>query len=246
MKSYKIKIADCVIEIESDENFLSNPCCTFYTDEDADLHIRTIDTYYRKKDDAFFESDKEVIGWESNNSIIRFFEKLYEGLINYNIFVIHGAAIAVKQSGFVFTAPSGTGKTTHILKWLDNCSDVSIINGDKPFIKISKENSCPLVCGSPWAGKENLCSNLVVPLKSIILMERADYNYIEQISFAEAFPFLLQQIYRPNDEEKMRKTLRLVQKLSPIVSFWRFKCNNFKDDCFEVTYKALVGKSESK
>lgn len=56
----------------------------------------------------------------------------------------------------------------------------------------------------------------------------------------QAFSTLLQQVYRPDDEEKMRKTLRLMQRLSPAVSFWRFQCNNFKDDCFDVAYNALV------
>ena len=87
-------------------------------------------------------------------------------------------------------------------------------------------------------------TNTMVPLKSIILMERAEDNHIEQISFAEAFPKLLQQVYRPEDEEKMRKTLRLMQRLNGPVSFWRFQCNNFKDDCFDVAYNALVGKQK--
>lgn len=97
-----------------------------------------------------------------------------------------------------------------------------------------------MVCGSPWAGKENMYTNAMVPLKSIILIERSEYNYIEQISFTEAFPFLLQQVFRPDEEEKARKTIRLMQHLHPAVSFWRFKCNNFKDDCFDVAYNALV------
>ena len=76
-------------------------------------------------------------------------------------------------------------------------------------------------------------------------MERCEDNHIEQISFAEAFPSLLQQFYRPDDEDKMRKTLRLMQYLNPEVSFWRFQCNNFMDDCFDVAYNALVcGNSE--
>ena len=83
-------------------------------------------------------------------------------------------------------------------------------------------------------------TNTMIPLKDIVLMERAEDNHIEQISLAEAFPGLLQQVYRPDDEEKMRKTLRLMQRLSPAVTFWRFQCNNFKDDCFDVAYNALV------
>ncbi len=99
-----------------------------------------------------------------------------------------------------------------------------------------------MACGSPWGGKENYYINTMVPLKSIILMERAEDNCIEQISFAEAFPALLSQVFHPDDEDKTRKTLRLMQRLHPSVSFWRFRFNNYKDDCFDVAYNALVGK----
>ena len=127
------------------------------------------------------------------------------------------------------------------MQWLDHLPGAFVVNGDKPFIKFQEDGVKPLVCGSPWGGKENLYTNTMVPLKSIILMEHAEGNHIKQIPFTEAFPILLQQTYRPDDTEKMRKTLRLMQRLNPTVSFWRFQCNNFKGDCFEVAYSALVG-----
>ena len=114
------------------------------------------------------------------------------------------------------------------------------MNGDKPFIIVRQAGELPLACGSPWAGKENLQTNAMVPLKSIVLLERAEENRMERVSFGQAFPFLLQQVYHPENEEKMRKTLRLMQRMSSAVSFWRFQCNNFKDDCFDVAYNALV------
>ncbi len=167
--------------------------------------------------------------------------RIVEKAIDYCVVLMHGAVIAVNDQACLFTAPSGTGKTTHIRKWLDHLPSAFVVNGDKPFIKINDDGSV-LACGSPWAGKENMYTNTMVPLKAIVLMERAEENHIEQISFAQAFPTLLQQTYRPDDAEKMRKTLRLMQRLSPSVSFWRFQCNNFKDDCFDVAYNALVGK----
>ena len=51
---------------------------------------------------------------------------------------------------------------------------------------------------------------------------------------------LFQQVYRPNDRGKMHQTLVLMERLSKTVSFWRFQCNNFKDNCFEVAYNALI------
>ena len=44
----------------------------------------------------------------------------------------------------------------------------------------------------------------------------------------------------PGRYVKMRKTPRLTRRLNPAVSFWRFQRDNFKDDCFDVAYNALV------
>lgn len=80
--------------------------------------------------------------------------KIAEELLNLNVFLMHGAAISLDNNTIIFTAPSGIGKTTHIQKWLDHFPDAFVVNGDKPFIRISHDNlSPPLACGSPWAGK---------------------------------------------------------------------------------------------
>ena len=163
-----------------------------------------------------------------------------EELLSFDTLLMHGAVVALDGSAYMFTAQSGTGKTTHIQNWLESIGGAYVVNGDKPFIIVRQSGELPLVCSSPWAGKENLQTNAIVPLKAIVLMERAEENRMERISIAQAFPFLLQQVHRPDDEEKMRKTLRLMQRLSPAVSFWRFQCNNFKEDCFDVAYNALV------
>ena len=167
-----------------------------------------------------------------------------EALLSFDTLLMHGAAVALNGEAYLFIAKSGTGKTTHIQNWLDSIGGVYVVNGDKPFIIVGKDGDIPLVCGSPWAGKENLHTNTSIPLKSIVLLERAKENYMERVSFIQALPTLLEQVYRPDDEDKMRKTLSLMQRLSQTMSFWRFKCNNFKDDSFEVAYSALVRKQK--
>ncbi len=163
-----------------------------------------------------------------------------EALLSFDTLLMHGAVVAVDNAAYMFTAKSGTGKTTHIQKWLQSIKGSYVVNGDKPFIIVREPGKSPLACGSPWAGKENLQVNTMVPLKAIILLERAEENRIERIPFVRAFPTLLQQVFHPENVEGMRKTLRLMQRLNLGVSFWRFQCNNFKDDCFEVAYNALV------
>lgn len=239
---FNIHVADRHILIHSVYPQIYNKCEPYRTDEIVapELEIRTDESTIRNE----IKWIKVVPGTvlDPSDAEIMLVQKLLaEALLSFDTLLMHGAVVAVDNAAYLFTANSGTGKTTHIQSWLKNISDAYVVNGDKPFIIVRKAGEAPLACGSPWAGKENLQTNAIVPLKAIVLLERAEENQIEHISLGRAFPFLLQQVYRPEDEEKMRKTLRLIQRMSPAVSFWRFHCNNFKDDCFDVVYRALVG-----
>ncbi len=53
---------------------------------------------------------------------------------------MHGAVVSWKQEGYIFTAPSGTGKTTHVRLWKEHLGpDVEIINGDKPVLEVGED-----------------------------------------------------------------------------------------------------------
>ncbi len=240
MYLFKVKMAGHIAQVETQHIRSQAICARFFAEEPAEFNICTSQEDIDQERKQYEAENGLCSLWDGAMETITLHEKLSKKLIDYGVLMLHGAAIAYRGCSFIFSARSGTGKTTHIMKWLEHLPDAFVINGDKPFILTKDDGAPPLAYGSPWAGKENLYTNTMVPLKSIILMERAEENQMEQISFAQAFPTLLQQTYRPDDEEKMRKTLRLMQRLSPAVSFWRFQCNNFKDDCFDVAYNALV------
>ncbi len=161
-----------------------------------------------------------------------------EALLDYDTFLMHGAVIAVDDRAYMFSGKSGIGKTTHIKKWLKNAVGSYVVNGDKPMIAVNSGGI--FACGTPWCGKEYLGINTIVPLRSIVIMERSEENHIEQISFKSILPKLLEQTYQPTDVQKMRKTLELLGKLKDQVSFYRFSFNNLKEDAFQTSYKALV------
>ena len=165
------------------------------------------------------------------------FEKIYEKFIEYGIITFHGAALAINNQVFIFSGPSKIGKTTHINKWIENIPGTFIVNGDKPFIRTGE---LPIVCGSPWSGKEHQYSNSMLPLKAIIVMERSEDNHIEQMAFKDAFPFLIQQTFRPESPERLRKTLEMLRSIGQTTLFYRFQCNNLKGNCLNVVYNALL------
>ena len=165
--------------------------------------------------------------------------KIAERMLDFDTLLMHGAVVAANGEAYLFTAPSGTGKTTHLRLWLEKLPDAYVVNGDKPLIIVG---DTPLACGTPWCGKERMGTNAIVPLKAIILMQRGEENAMRPLSFLEAFPRLLGQSHRPEDAEKMRKTVRLLSALGKNVELWQFECNNFKDDAFETAYQALTGR----
>ena len=73
----------------------------------------------------------------------------------YDMFLMHAAVVAVDGVAYIFTAPSGTGKTTHTMLWKKHFGDRAVIvNGDKPLIRL--QGGKVYVCSTPWKGKEEL------------------------------------------------------------------------------------------
>lgn len=152
------------------------------------------------------------------------YRQIAERLPAYDTVLFHGSCVAVDGVGYLFTAKSGTGKSTHTRLWRELLGDRAVmINDDKPLIRIADDGA--VIYGTPWDGKHRLSTNASVPLRAICILERSEANRIEPINTREAYPMLLQQVYRPADAEAMRKTLTLIDRLGRTVRLWRLNCN---------------------
>lgn len=163
------------------------------------------------------------------------YRKLTTPLLERDILVFHGAAAVADGCVYLFTAPSGTGKTTHVRLWLDQIPGTYVLNGDKPLLKITDNGVW--VCGTPWQGKENMGRNEILPLKAICILERGDSNQISAVSFPEALRVLTQQVYRPADTVLLLKTLELMGKMSR-ANLFRLRCNMEKEAAW-VSYRGM-------
>ena len=124
---------------------------------------------------------------------------------------------------YLFTARSGTGKSTHTRLWCQLFGDRAVmVNDDKPFISIAEKGI--FASGSPWSGKHGLDTNITVPLKGICLLERGTENRIENAAKEALLPMLLAQSYRPLDEAKAPRFLQLVDTLAENVPLWQMQC----------------------
>lgn len=150
--------------------------------------------------------------------------RIAEVLPKYDRVLFHGSSLAVDGRGVLFTAKSGTGKSTHTRFWRETFGDrVRMINDDKPFLHIGEDGVT--VYGTPWRGKHSLGENTQAPLEAIYFVNRGQENLVQSISPRELYPLLLQQTYTPDDPAAMGKTLALVERLSRSVKLLKLYCN---------------------
>ena len=166
------------------------------------------------------------------------YREIAERLPLFHRCVFHGAVIDYKGCGVVFTAPSGTGKTTQIRLWQKYLgSDVQIVNGDKPILQIEDSVTA---WATPYAGKEGYQNHGKTALKAICIVERSQTNYIKQISGSEYLTFLMNQIYRPSDMSALLNTLELMDKLLKNVSVYVLGCD-ISEEAVKTSFEALTG-----
>lgn len=155
----------------------------------------------------------------------------------FDSLLVHGSAISVEGKAYLFTAPSGTGKSTHAALWRQLLGDRAVmINDDKPFI--FKKNGVLYIAGSPWNGKHNLGNPISAPLAGICFLSQSPVNKIEKLSVPDAMPKLMCQCYMPKNAESAMKTLSMIDDLLNTVPFYRLECN-ISQAAAELSYNTM-------
>lgn len=166
--------------------------------------------------------------------------KFAEALFDRNILLLHGSTIAVDGSAYLFTARSGTGKSTHTRLWRELFGSRAVmVNDDKPFLKFTAD--AIWACGAPWSGKHGLDSNIAVPLKGICLLERGTENRIVPMEDTQILEFLQKQCHIPKDPAKLPQLQALLTELTQRISLWHMTCT--KDpEAARTAYSAMSQK----
>ena len=163
--------------------------------------------------------------------------RIADQLIYRNTLLLHGSTVSVDGSAYLFTAPCGTGKSTHTRLWRELFGQRAImVNDDKPFLQITPFGV--LAYGSPWSGKHGLDTNVCVPLKGICLLHRGRENSINRIETQRAIGTLRHQAHTPVDNALLHKSFSLVDRLAEIVPLWEMHCN-MEPDAAMVSYSAM-------
>ena len=170
---------------------------------------------------------------------LQLYREIAERLPLYDRAVFHGAAVEYGGKAYLFTGPSGIGKSTHIHLWRELLKErVQIINGDKPVLRL--EASGITVWGTPYAGKEGWHRNTSAPLGGICFLSQSRENVVTALSPDRAFTRLYQQIYKPQTEAAMVKTVEILRSLSA-VPCCELACNR-SEEAVKASFAALTGR----
>lgn len=99
-------------------------------------------------------------------------------------FVLHSSCIDIGGKALVFTAPSGTGKSTQADLWAKH-RQASVINGDRIILK--NKNGRFFACGLPFSGSSSYCENKSLPLAAIVYLGQAKENTVRKLDGREAY-----------------------------------------------------------
>ena len=199
--SRNYRIADIDFTFTAQYPFLTKQCHEYETEEPGiDVSVTEAEIEKEKMTETTVSP-----GYLESLAVYR---KISEIMPEHDTFLFHCSAIAVDDQGYLFTAPSGTGKSTHTRLWRERFDGRAVmINDDKPMIQVRDDEI--YVCGTPWNGKHNLGCNRKVPIRGICILERGTKNRIRQMKSAEAYPFLWVQTYHPANRERMIRTIQL-------------------------------------
>lgn len=154
---------------------------------------------------------------------------LFDNMMRYcmqmhSSFVFHSSAVGCTDGGVVFSAKSGTGKSTHTSLWLKEFDDAYIVNDDSPIIRYEKKSRVSL-CGTPWAGTTGINTNTIVPLRGIVFLERAPKNSIERISAFQAVRLFLGGVTSAYNAKMYEKSLDTLNGILSVVPAYVLRCN---------------------
>lgn len=205
--------------------------CIRISPEDIRMECNRPKAECRKEGFAFRDFSDEYL------ETLAVYRKLSEWLIDQDTMLFHGSAISVDGQGYLFTARSGVGKSTHTSLWSAVFGERAVmINDDKPLLHIGKQGVT--VYGTPWDGKHHRSSNRSVPLQGICILTRDTQNHIRTINKTQAYPMLLAQTYRSMNPAKMAKTLALIDLLATTTKLYELGCN-MEPEAARVAYEGM-------
>lgn len=143
-------------------------------------------------------------------------------LLKYGRIVVHASAVIYGGEAYLFSAPSGGGKSTQADIWHDK-RGAEILNGDKVILRPT--HGGVIAYGSPIAGSSGIYVNNSAPVRAICMIDKAKHNRAERLDSRKAFLLLYSETVKSEwDREFNMKLLDQVGSIVNKTNLIRFSC----------------------
>lgn len=235
LKMKRYKIAGLIVAMDSfGKTVEQGKPYLIETDDTPDVIIKS--NWQKLKEQAPHLSDESCEYLSTGSSF-------YRQLVNFDGIMLHSSAVAIDGKAYLFTAPCGTGKSTHTSLWLKEFGNRAfILNDDKPAIRF--EDGVLYAYGTPWSGKTAQNVNCKAEIGGICILARGEKNKINRITGKPAIFGLYSQTIRPQKEEYINKVLDLIAKIIDNVPVWQLYCNT-DPEAAHISYEAMSAASQN-
>ncbi len=188
-----------------------------FDSSEVDVRIDIKEDFLKKKQEEIphLTPDEHEYMWTG--------EAFYHKLLNFNGMMLHSSCVEKDGKAYLFSARSGTGKSTHTHLWIENLPGTRIINDDKPAL-VCEDGKC-YVWGTPFSGKTDENTNVKLPVRAIVFLHRSKENKVQKMPGAMAVPLFLEQTVNPSNREMAEKMLDLADLVLRTVPVFSLGCN---------------------
>lgn len=151
-------------------------------------------------------------------------KQFYRRLLENGGMMLHASAVALDGKGYLFSGPSGVGKSTHTKLWQRLFEgSAQVFNDDKPALRLIEDRW--YAYGTPWCGKDGININMKVPVAGICFLRRGEINEIRRLTEGEAMKRVIAQTLRRfGKAEGLDRMLTLVDRLVREIPIYELAC----------------------
>lgn len=147
---------------------------------------------------------------------------LERAMLPYDRIFLHSSAILHNGKAYLFSAPSGGGKSTHAALW-EKYFGAKVLNGDKTIISVTSD-SCR-AHGGPVAGSSNIFCTASAPLAAIILLQKAPQNRIAPaLGYSALLSLYSETIKSTWDSAFNSRILELLERIQKSTPIFKLEC----------------------
>lgn len=232
MQKFNVEFAKLNIEVNCEYDYSYGFCKDYLCEGKPDFSVSV------KSEDI----DREIAESPYNPKrgyaeSICVYREIAKALPQYHRMVFHGAVISYNGNGYIFTAPSGTGKTTHIMLWKKYIDGVDIVNGDKPIISVTQDSVTAYA--TPYAGKERFQNHSSTGVRALCLIKRGKQNKITRVKPGDYLSDIIRQMYLPEDPVAVMNSLDLLDLMLKKLEVYVLECD-ISEEAVRCSFEAMT------